>query len=57
MIMNKLGVIEAARFYIKATGFGMKNLADPFDPFVGKVVGRWRCYYLQNDKKVFVDGK
>ena len=29
----------------------------PFDPFVGKVVGRWRCYYLQNDKKVFVDGK
>ena len=31
--------------------------SDPFDPFVGKVVGRWRCYYLQNDKKVFVDGK
>ena len=31
--------------------------SDPLDPFVGKVVGRWRCYYLQNDKKVFVDGK
>ena len=31
--------------------------SDPFDPFVGKGVGRWRCYYLQNDKKVFVDGK
>ena len=27
VIMNKLGVIEDARFYIKATGFGMKNLA------------------------------
>jgi hypothetical protein len=27
MIMNKLGVIEDAWFYIKATGFGMKNLA------------------------------
>ena len=33
------------------------SISSPFDPFVGKVVGRWRCYYLQNDKKVFVDGK
>lgn len=35
----------------------MLNSSDVGHRFVGKVDGRWRCYYLQNDEKVFVDGE
>lgn len=33
------------------------NSSDVGRRFVGKVDGHWRCYCLQDDKKMFVDGE